>query len=232
MNSSQINIGDRLEVVVKQIGSERRYSSEVCRLMDDRNFLISVPTFYGKFVKLPVEDEDMSYNFVFLLERDTISFEGKIIGYTKEDGRYMMAIKLTDSGRLIQRREFFRIDLLLPIKCAIVDDTLHNAPLKQLLKMEMFDGFVKDMSAGGIRIVANVDVIEQTKLQCLMTIVDETFIFLGVVMHRLSFPQSTYKYQYRIRFIGMRPPDQDKIMQYMFEQQRKVLITKEAAPVS
>ena len=208
---SNIKIGDRIEITAK----DRVYISQVENILDEAHLLIHVPISYGQLIKLPI---DFTYKFLFFTDNGMIRFESNILEYTKQDGFYLMRVKLILPGEKMQRRNFFRFACLLPFKFSVIGHTGDAAP-----DNAMFDGIIKDIGGGGIRFVCNDPIEENTKIKCLIMLNEDYFIIIGKVLHKQYFPKSVYKYQCRAIFTGILPSEQERIVQFIFAEQRKSL---------
>jgi c-di-GMP-binding flagellar brake protein YcgR len=88
---------------------------------------------------------------------------------------------------------------------------------------ETFQGIVKDIGGGGISFLANDNLNENDILKLVIKLDDDILVAIGEILHKQYFPKSNYKYQYRSGFIGIRPKEQEKIIQFIFERQKRDL---------
>ncbi|MDR2940228.1 MAG: PilZ domain-containing protein, partial [Clostridiales bacterium] len=86
-----------------------------------------------------------------------------------------------------------------------------------------FEGIIKDIGGGGLRFVSNEVLEEGEKIKAAIVLNTEVIIVNGKILHKQFFPKSNYKYQYRVEFIGILKTEQEVIVQFIFEQQRKIL---------
>jgi c-di-GMP-binding flagellar brake protein YcgR len=89
-------------------------------------------------------------------------------------------------------------------------------------KPEMHEGMANDLSAGGVCFVSNHEMEINSRVKCVLPIGDD-FFTLGIVMHRQNMRDAIYKYQYRVMFMDLTALEKDKIVKYIFAEQRKVL---------
>jgi len=214
---NNIKIGDRLEITLLRDKMGKSYVSQVEEVLGEDEVVVHVPISYGQLVKLSSREK---YNMLFFTEKGMVEFDAEITEYTKESEFNFMHIKLLSEGRRIQRREFFRFTCLLPLKFAKITDSYHDEQLEQVV---LYDGIIKDLGGGGIRFVSNESVDEKGRMKCVFMLGDECLVVIGKVLHKQFYPKSNYKYQYRIEFVGISLPEQEKIVQYIFNEQRKII---------
>jgi len=212
-----IKIGDRIEIKLAGREHARSYISQVEEIMDDGTLLIHVPISYGQLVKLPVTGR---YQMLFFTDKGKITFLTVINEYIKEDLLNFMSVTVLDEGERVQLREFFRYNCLLPFKFAPIDV---NAPESEIGREALTDGIIKDISGGGLRFVTNLDMEMDQRIKCILLIGEECIISIGVIVRRQFFPKSNYKYQFNIKFAGMPGFEQEKIVKFIFEEQKKEL---------
>lgn len=217
-----VSIGDRLEISLNRDGGlDKSYVSQVEEIIDESELLIHMPISYGQLVRLSLSS---NYSLLFFTERGMTRYDAKIIEYTKENGLNFMRVKLLNEGERIQRREFFRYLCLLPLKFTInLDDNKEKEDNKDSEKEEYkpMDGIIKDLSAGGIRFSSNESVEEGMELECSLLLRDDHLKTTGLVLHKQFFPKSNSKYQYRVQFTEITSAEQERIAQYIFNEQKR-----------
>ncbi len=214
-----IQIGDRLEIslVHERSSLSKTHVSQVEEILGENRLLIHVPISYGQLVRLNTNER---FYMLFFTDKGMIRFEGEINSFSNEGDLHFMNITLLTDGERIQRREFFRFTCLLPIKFSIIEE---YGATTEADPRTLYDGIVKDLGGGGIRFVSNRDVSEKSQIKCILMLGDDCLILMGKVLHRQFFPKSNYKYQYRVEFVGTILTEQEKIIQYIFNEQRKII---------
>lgn len=213
-----IKIGDRIEInLLRDNRLGKVYISQVEEILSENEVLIHVPISYGQLVKLSLREK---YSMLFFTEKGMVRFDSEIISYTKENEFNFMQVRLISEGERIQRREFFRFSCLLPMKFAKIDGEIDE---NIITNKPIVDGIIKDLGGGGIRFVSNESIEEGKKIKSIIMLGDECLVVLGKVLHKQFFPKSNFKYQYRIEFFGMQEAEQEKVIQYIFNEQRKTM---------
>lgn len=213
-----IKIGDRLEITqLQERKLDRSYVSQVEDVISEDEIVIHVPISYGQLVKLSMNKK---YSMLFFSEKGMIRFDAEITGYTKENGFHFMRAKMLSKGERIQRRDFFRFNCLLPLKFSIIEE---SASEDEFENTDINDAIIKDIGGGGLRFVTNESIGENGKIKCIIMLGDDYFVISGKVLHKQYFPKSNYKYQYRVQFVNILEYEQERIIQYIFNEQRRMM---------
>ena len=218
-----IRAGDRMEI---QHRFERKlpkaYVSQVQEVLPNGQFIAYSPMEYGNVVRLPNGDD---CSIVFFTDKGIFKFDGKVVKNVASDGVYFVVLRLLTEGEKIQRRDFYRYECMLDFTFAAIDESAASTGYPTL--SFDFEGVIKDIGGGGVRFVSNDDVNEKTEVCCRIAFAEDVVILpIGAVLHKQTFPKSNYAYQYRVQFNVIRPDEQEKIIQFIFEQQRKKLRRK------
>ncbi len=215
-----IKIGDRLEISLKRDNELGRiYVSQVSNILDTTQVTVMMPISYGKLVKLPIGPGFMA---IFFTEKGMLRFDVSVVKYIKEDQFNMVVLKLESGGEKMQRRNFFRYQCMLPMKFSVINETDLESEGKDEVISEMFDGITKDMGGGGVRFVTNAEIDGKATINVIIMLGDKEYcVAIAKVLYTLRFPTSAYKFQYRTKFVSILPEEQEKIVQFIFNQQRK-----------
>ena len=221
---NNIKIGDRLEMRFRhEGGSPKIYNSQVCE-QDDKTIVVHSPVSYGKQVTLPNSEP---CSLLFFQDEGMLSFKAVVVGSYVKDDLFLTKLMLTSEAEKMQRREFFRFECTLPIRFALLNSTLENAlsnKASSSSNQQLYEGIIKDIGGGGLRFVSNAEVDNGDNVKCLLLLERDYIVVIGKILHKHSFPKSPYKFQYRVIFIGILPEEKDKIVQYVFNEQRKLLL--------
>ncbi len=213
-----IKTGDRVEINTNpRVAGQNPLVSQVEENMGNGEILIHMPINYGKFSKL---SENISYSVVFFTDKGMVRFDAVLVSHKREEDFLLELIRLKGDGEKIQRREFYRFNCLLPIKFTPLTGLSDHAHIPA----EAFqDGIAKDISGGGIRFVSNYDLSGVTEVECILMLNNSCVVIKGRILQRQFFPKSNYKYQYRVLFSPSFRMEQEKIITYIFDEQRKTM---------
>ncbi|GHU55544.1 hypothetical protein AGMMS49975_17500 [Clostridia bacterium] len=228
-----VKVGDRLEIKIsREEDFAKAHASQVEDILPKDEIVLSAPISYGQIVKLSKEED---YDLTFFTSGGMIQFPAKFLLFTKEENFYFARFKITGDGKRAQRREFFRFNCLIDFKFAEIPEVEYpiwenitdekRAVMFEALEdsMTKYDGLIKDIGAGGVRFVSNDNVDEGALVNAIIPLRDQQFVAVGRLLRKQYFPKSVYRYQYRIQFTGMSSREQEKIVQFIFTEQRKSL---------
>ena len=208
-----IALRDRLEIALHQFDEQEQeiYVTQVEDISEHR-VTVGVPISYGELVELPM---DRIYDVLFLTEKGLVHFEGKIVKYDSVSGFRNMTIELLSKGEKVQRRSAFRLACILPFNYYIYDEEDD--------KESLYSGIIKDISTGGFRFVSNQVIEVDRRIQCMLDFGSSVVNSDGTIIEQISFPKANYKYQYRVYFSDITRAEQEKIVQFIYEEQRRSL---------
>lgn len=210
-----IKTGDRIEIALKSKGrSDKIFLSQVEAVIDKSKILIHAPIEKGQLLKLPKE---VTYTVLFIADKGMYQFDAEVTDYLKVDGFSLLSIKLTSPGERVQRREFFRFDCSIPVGFAVINESGEQteAGLKQ--------GIIRDIGGGGMRLLAKDIIPIKVLIRASLMLEEDYIMIFGQVLHRENSPNDAYPYQYRVKFTAMSNTEQEKIIQFIYNQQRKAL---------
>jgi c-di-GMP-binding flagellar brake protein YcgR len=213
-----IKTGDRidisLETLISKIDWGKAYVSRVEAVVNKNKILIHVPIIRGAPVRIPVGS---SCVVRFSTERGMLRFDVKINEYLIEEKFLLVSIKLTSEGEKVQRRDFFRFNCSIPILYFPLND---NGETDEKSPKE---GVIRDIGGGGMRMLSRDIIPDNTIIRAMLQLDSESIMIFGQVLRREELPNAMISHQYRIKFAAMSTLDQDKIIQYIYNQQRKNL---------
>ena len=212
-----IKIGDRVEIQQNREGERpKTHVSQVENKLDGDKIIVNVPISYGQLIEL---SKGTKYKFLFFTDKGIIRFEGVVEGHMEEGGFAVMLVKLEGEGERIQRRDFFRFACVLPVKFLLLD----NVTMSEVDENEVFQGIIKDIGGGGVCFLANESIDEGSAIKLVIKLENDILLAIGEVIQKHYFPKSNYRYQYRVGFIGIHPVEQEKIVQFIFNEQKRML---------
>jgi c-di-GMP-binding flagellar brake protein YcgR len=215
--------GDALEIHDKRDG-KKFYVSRVENIIDENHILTSVPIAYGNLVKLPI---GTVYSFLFFIKNGVMQYDAVITEYSKEDHLSFMKVELRSAGKRTQRRAYFRFTCLLPMKLCRIDEDEKLTDASYMGKSsspELHDGIVKDISGGGIKFVTNLVLEAEDYIRCIISLNHDFVLTVGKLLPEVKkFPNSKFIYQYKAEFSSISEESRDRIVQYIFGEQRKLL---------
>ena len=209
MSLQHINTGNRVEIHLNR-GNDIKYTSLVEENYEDGKLLLYIPMMYGKIIKLPIDEE---YSFTFVTENGILKYNALIKEYVYMDDFNFMIIEVKSEIERVQRREFFRFECVLPLKFTEVLDGEEN-------DKSLSDGTIQDLGEGGIRFLSNEDIEVGDRLKFFITLNYDRAGAIGDILHKQEYPKSNFKFQYRVQFFDLQQQERDRILKYIFFEQR------------
>lgn len=233
MISKYIHVGDRIEIesvkkTVDETGeiTRKTYRSELYDIVSEDQIKIAMPMEQTKIVLLPVDAE---YSLCFYTPAGLYQCLARVTERFKSNNLFVLLMELETDLQKYQRREYYRLNTILDMKCKPIED----GDKQSLTKVQFMDtdltfdnGTMVDISGGGARFISNV----QYQKGSLIRFVFSLFVNGSVTEYKLigkilkSDPMENREdsYENRIQFVNMPNDDRESIIRYIFEEERKM----------
>ncbi|MCL2235549.1 MAG: flagellar brake protein [Defluviitaleaceae bacterium] len=231
MSFSSINIGDKLDIKVhfRNMG-DIVYTSKVIDVLDKRNNILTI--YQPLRGDQPLDMlQGREYEITVYSAQAMMVFKGYFEGFVKDGEDYFVALRLSNDGFRVQRREFFRFSCNILMRFSIVEDEDgdENEDIYDVLIQAMrhdqftdvFDGIVKDIGGGGLRFVSDKDLDLNNPMRCELTLGNKDMMLKGRILEKQYLPKTAHKFQYRVLFMDIPLDHQEEIVKYIFEEQKK-----------
>lgn len=225
-------IGDRIELIhIKSaIGrkvSDKKYGSQVLDFDGDRTAKIAMPISEGKVIPLEIDDD---YNLCFFTNSGLYQCTAQIKKHYTENRMYVMDVIFLTPLKKFQRRKFYRLDCLFPIRYRIVPKEQFekkNEAEQDNEKDEILwkEGTISDLSGGGIRFHGNVECKKEDLVEIVLPLsLQSGIVPLSLYMKVVScvhFEGSRVAYETRGEFLNINEKERETVIKYVFEEQRR-----------
>ena len=225
-------IGDRIELIhIKSaIGrkvSDKKYGSQVLDFDGDRTAKIAMPISEGKVIPLEIDDD---YNLCFFTNSGLYQCTAQIKKRYTENRMYVMYVIFLTPLKKFQRRKFYRLDCLFPIRYRIVPKEQFekkNEAEQDNEKDEILwkEGTISDLSGGGIRFHGNVECKKEDLVEIVLPLsLQSGIVPLSLYMKVVScvhFEGSRVAYETRGEFLNINEKERETVIKYVFEEQRR-----------
>lgn len=225
-------IGDRIELmhIKSAIGrkvSDKKYGSQVLDFDGDRTAQIAMPISEGKVIPLEIDDD---YNLCFFTNSGLYQCTAQIKKRYTENRMYVMDVIFLTPLKKFQRRKFYRLDCLFPIRYRIVPKEQFekkNEAEQDKEKDEILweEGTISDLSGGGIRFHGNVECKKGDFVEIVLPLsLQSGIIPLSLYMKVVScvhFEGSRVAYETRGEFLNINEKERETVIKYVFEEQRR-----------
>ncbi|MCT4606741.1 MAG: PilZ domain-containing protein [Marinisporobacter sp.] len=192
---------------------KKQLVSQVTDIIDNYSMFIAMPIYKNIVTPISVgETIQITYSKKNL---GVYAFKGKIIGRKKTSGiSYMKVERIGDIFR-VQRREFFRLDVVLNAKIRAIELEDHEKIILAL---------TKDISGGGLRVISKEPLELGSTIEISIESGKETFVLKGKILRCTPYKDEGSKYDFDI---GISLDDasekvREKIISFIFDYQRKM----------
>ncbi|WP_101697089.1 flagellar brake protein [Clostridium minihomine] len=221
MKSAYIGPGDRLTIsAATDDGPKRIYTSYVDAVLDDNLLLVYAPIFKGQIIRLFPSD---GYEFLFYAQTGLYRSIGSIVDCFVQNNVFLMKIQVSQLEH-IQRRDSYRVDAAFQFNYTkdSEEENLEETP-------PIYTGKVQNISAGGMRFETDLLLQEGERINCRLTLHDLFITVQAKILNRdqpaedIETPEA---YTYRGQFIHLDNRLREKIIQFVFRQQREIILRK------
>ncbi len=227
-------IGDRIELthLESSIGrkvSEKKYGSQVLDFDGDRTAKIAMPISEGKVIPLEIDDD---YNLCFFTNSGLYQCMARIKKRYIENRVHVMDVFFLTPMKKLQRRKFYRLDCLFPIRYRIVSkeqfEKQNEAEQGSENEEPLWEeGTISDLSGGGIRFHGNVECKKEDLVEIFLPLsLQSGIVPLSLYMKVVScvhFEGSSIAYEIRGEFLNINEKERETVIKYVFEEQRRRL---------
>ncbi|MGF7057147.1 flagellar brake protein [Brassicibacter mesophilus] len=212
-DTSQLSIGEKIEI--KRIGTKQdiKYSSQVLDIIDERTYSISGPIHKGTIVPISLNSTiEITY---FKEERGRFLFKATVLS-REEKGVYRLIIRRIDKIIRFQQRDYYRLTIN---KNVTITHSFMDGDIERVVEENCV---TKDISGGGIRFLCDFKYKLKDVLSFELKINDSEIVSIGEVVRVKKSDSSDYNYEIGMRFIELSNVDRDILIRFIFEQQRKL----------
>lgn len=236
-----ITPGDKIDIkMIYQTDSEelqhedeQTYLSSVSDILGDNKLEILMPTYGGKLKLLQVSRE---YSLVFYTKNGLYNCRGIVTDRYYRGNLAFLSVLLVSDLVKFQRRGFFRIPFTTYIEYYEITDKVAALKTTRELMMEIqkpaytdaeLKGVTQDISGGGVRFVSEKPLRKNQYIFLAIRITNNgpagVLYLVGKVID--TFRQENVKeekYVNRVKFMYKDLKDREKIVHFVFEEERKL----------
>lgn len=228
-----VSIGDKVDLkqvtaVKPKNGKVPVYPSQILDIKENNVLQLSMPVYEGRVVPLAVNDkyEVCVYAKNGLYVCNCIILER----YKTESMFYMNAAVYTDLKK-IQRREYFRYTYRTNVEFRIVTEKVAMGEeiesLDEQRAATWYNGIMMDLSGGGLRMVSSLELEKGTLMEFRFPITiatgEQMVTMCGRQLRSQRMEGNPNLRDNRIEFINVDNALQEKIIRFIFEEERKSL---------
>lgn len=224
--------GEKVEISTINKDREDRpkkvYSSTVFDLNSDEEIKIVMPMEQGRLILLPIGQE---YDLCFYTKSGLFQAYATVKDRYKSNNIYVVTMELTSNLRKHQRREYYRLNCVLSMKCTSITDEqeveIRDHQVEFLdTALTVIDGTIVDISGGGVRFISKNQFNREDKIQFSFSLNASTGLdihtVVGVILSSNELEKRPGEYENRAKFLIIDNDERESIIKYIFEEQRKI----------
>ena len=206
------------------------YASQVFEIKNDDILRVSMPIEHGRIIPL---SKGKRFDAFFYTAKGLYQCRVIIIDRFKINNIYMMDIELLTEPVKYQRRQYYRLELNIPVRYIQITETESNTmaneeELPERLEnlSEYHTGDTIDISGGGLRFTGDGLVEKGNKLAVVFDIDYEgnivRYVLAADVIMSFGVPQHHGKYEHRVEFRNISKENREMLIKYIFQEERKI----------
>ncbi|GMQ62771.1 flagellar brake protein [Vallitalea maricola] len=208
-------LGDKVEVSRLKFNTNETYKNEkvyvsIIQDINDDEIIISAPVENGKIIPLEV---GASYILSIYTKGGLYKCKSSVKNRYKKQELHLITMEVKSAMEKSQRRQYFRLECILSILFADINEDTWS------------EGLIVDISGGGLRFTSKMKMDAGSTLKCKLNLNSnnkaDTIELKGNVILSDIVDFETMKYETRIMFDDISNEDREKIIKFIFEEERK-----------
>lgn len=224
--------GDKVEIsTIKKEGQttpKKIYHTAVYDVNNDEEVKLIMPMDQGRLILLPIDNE---YDICFYTKQGLYQAYARVKDRYKNNNIYVVTLELTSNLRKHQRREYYRLNTVLEMKCICIPEDAEvdiRGNVVEFLdtSLTVVNGTIVDISGGGVRFISKSQFNKEDKIQFSFSLRSaqgiQEFSVVGTILHSDEIEKRPGEYENRVQFTVIDTEDRENIIKYIFEEQRKI----------
>lgn len=206
------------------------YASQVFEIRNDNILRVSMPIEHGRIIPL---SKGKKFDAFFYTAKGLYQCRVIIIDRFKINNIYMMDIEILTEPVKYQRRQYYRLELNIPVRYMQITETESNVmaneeELPERLEnlSEYHTGDTIDISGGGLRFTGDTLVEKGNRLAVVFDIDYEgnieRYLLAADVIMSFAIPQHHGMYEHRVEFKDISKENREMLIKYIFQEERKI----------
>lgn len=204
------------------------YRTRVYDIVSEDEIKVTMPIEKGKLVLLPVDGE---YDLCFYTANGLYQCYSRVSDRYKSNNVYILCLELTTNLRKFQRREYYRLNCILNMKCRQLEDKEYEDMMTRPVQfyntdLTLQDGIIVDISGGGARFISREKYEKDTKILFRFSLTTgatpTSYSIMGRILLSDVIEGREGEFENRVQFINMNVDEREGIIRYIFEEERKI----------
>ncbi len=234
--SKIISEGDKIEFTdilspddLMEGKKSNKYVSQVFDFTENGNIKVAMPILRGRLIPLT---KGAKYEAFFYTSRGLFQCRALVVDRYKSGNIYTVEIELKSELQKYQRRQYYRLEKVIPIKYSQLSEINYVKMIKtRKFPEEMMDssiyenGMSADISGGGMRFVGNKKIEKDDKVLIVFDVSSENvqtqFHLPASVILSFELPNRVNFFEHRVEFENISKEYREILIRYIFEEERK-----------
>ncbi|EGD52890.1 type IV pilus assembly PilZ [Thermoanaerobacter ethanolicus JW 200] len=202
MNQINLQPGQKLRLGLNN--GQNMYSSQVQDISKNGTILIDTPVYSGHLVPVRIGS---IVQIIYFTKQGLFTFYAKVLN--RFSGKLaLLEIMPISSVERLQRRQYFRLEKVIPFTYTISGGE----------EDKVYKGLIQDISGGGLRCKVDKKLEVGTIINCVFTLDQEITVSGKVVRYEELLEKG---YEIGLCYVDIDEKVREKIISYIFEEQRK-----------
>jgi c-di-GMP-binding flagellar brake protein YcgR len=208
-------VGTKLEIELLEtlnINKKERLISQVIDTISENCLLVGIPISKGTIRPISIRDEIK----LIYTKKGTgfYGFKARVIDRgNKGNIPYLKVIKTSEIDK-IQRRDYYRLDMVLNVEMHINNDKGDV--------VKVVEGLSKDISGGGIRVLCKEPVQKGTIIELFIKNGDKPIKVIAKVLRCNLYEEIYSQYEVGLAYKDISINNRERIVKFIFDAQRKM----------
>lgn len=230
MANSILEIGNKIELrALNYRNPDELAPVYVSQLLDfseesDEILMIAMPIYEGHLVPL---DVGKHFEACFSAKKGMYKADCTVLNRVKRNNIYMVEILIQTQLKKFQRREYFRLNCSFETSFWQLNDNesaeyFVTQELKDEYTSKVYHATITDLSGGGARMISD-EIFERGVCVVMQLVLADDFKMrvAGTVVSCTRTENQYTKYDLRVKFLFKDKEPQEKIIKFIFEEQRR-----------
>ncbi|HHW56566.1 MAG TPA: flagellar brake protein [Clostridia bacterium] len=200
---TQINLQPGQKLRLGLSNGKNMYSSQVQDISKKGTILIDTPVYSGHLVPVRIGS---IIQVIYFTKQGLFAFHAKVLNRFSGKLPLLEIVPITGVERL-QRRQYFRLEKLIPFTYTIGGN-----------EEKIYKGIIQDISGGGLKCRVDNKLEVGTVINCTFNLDEEITVNGKVVRYEELLEKG---YEVGICYLDIDEKTREKIISYIFEEQRK-----------
>ncbi len=213
-----------------RVDDNEHYVSGIHDIEEDGTLLLDMPMRAGKVVLIPM---GLRYELVFTMDRLLLKAEGEMTKRIRKGGFSLVCAKLVTPLEKFQRREYYRLNVTVPLSFLTLDDRAGEAAtmaeVRQIIEsadgIKMGEGTIVNISGGGMRFITDYEFedVQYLFLRFAIDVAGESRMvaLIGQLVGSGMTEDRQHK-AYRVKVLFKDSRLQEVLIRYIFEEERRI----------